>query len=69
MNDFNIKDRFCDFKIVFSDNEDLKLIINKENFYSATLNNLEGFGYMWAGVRATYGYEKGKLFYQVKVVD
>jgi len=43
------------------------MLIDKDNFFSATLNNSDGFGYVWAGVRATHGFNKGKVYYEVKV--
>lgn len=43
------------------------MLINKENFSSATLISDNGFGYVWAGARATYGFDKGKVYYEVRV--
>lgn len=27
----------------------------------------DGFNYMWAGVRASYGYNKGKIFFEGRI--
>ena len=27
------------------------------------------FGYVWHGVRATYGFTRGRVFFEVKVLD
>ncbi|XP_043479532.1 heterogeneous nuclear ribonucleoprotein U-like protein 1 isoform X2 [Leptopilina heterotoma] len=48
---------------------DLNLIIKKEGFFSATPMHNDGFGYVWAGARATYGFNKGKIFYEVKITE
>ncbi|XP_051169431.1 heterogeneous nuclear ribonucleoprotein U-like protein 2 isoform X2 [Leptopilina boulardi] len=48
---------------------DLNLVIKKEGFISATPMHNDGFGYVWAGARATYGFNKGKIFYEVKITD
>jgi heterogeneous nuclear ribonucleoprotein U-like protein 1 len=45
----------------------MNLIIDKENFCSAAPMHDHGFGYIWAGARATYGFQKEKVFYEVKV--
>jgi heterogeneous nuclear ribonucleoprotein U-like protein 1 len=45
----------------------MNLIIDKENFTCAAPMHDHGFGYIWAGARATYGFQKGKVFYEVKV--
>ncbi|XP_069692636.1 heterogeneous nuclear ribonucleoprotein U-like protein 1 isoform X2 [Periplaneta americana] len=48
---------------------DLNLVIDKENFSSAAPMFDHGFGYIWAGARATYGFKKGKVFYEVKLME
>jgi heterogeneous nuclear ribonucleoprotein U-like protein 1 len=53
--------------ILFTDDSDLNLVIDKENFTSAAPMFDHGFGYIWAGARASYGFVKGKVFYEVKV--
>lgn len=45
----------------FSDDSDLHLQINKENFMSAKPFTDGAFGYAWAGVRASHGVSKGKV--------
>ncbi|XP_068210921.1 heterogeneous nuclear ribonucleoprotein U-like protein 1 [Palaemon carinicauda] len=50
-------------------NSDLSLLINKEDFLSAQPLTMQGFGYVWHGVRATYGFTRGRIFYEVKVLD
>lgn len=50
-------------------NSDLSLLINKEDFLSAQPLTTQGFGYVWHGVRATYGFTRGRIFYEVKVLD
>ncbi|KAK6623609.1 hypothetical protein RUM43_009461 [Polyplax serrata] len=56
-----------DEKAVLLIDSDLHMLINKENFFSATLLSDNGFGYVWAGARATYGFEKGKIYYEVRI--
>ncbi|XP_033215687.1 heterogeneous nuclear ribonucleoprotein U-like protein 2 isoform X2 [Belonocnema kinseyi] len=48
---------------------DLNLVIKKEDFFSATPMYSDGFGYVWAGARATYGFKTGKVFYEVKISE
>ncbi|KAK7072065.1 hypothetical protein SK128_007421 [Halocaridina rubra] len=50
-------------------NSDLSLNISKDDFLSATPLSGKGFAYVWHGVRATYGFHRGRVFYEVKVVD
>ncbi|XP_066970072.1 heterogeneous nuclear ribonucleoprotein U-like protein 1 [Macrobrachium rosenbergii] len=50
-------------------NRDLSLIIDKETFLSAKPVTSDGFAYVWHGVRATYGFQRGRVFYEVKVED
>ncbi|XP_064092997.1 tigger transposable element-derived protein 1-like isoform X2 [Macrobrachium nipponense] len=50
-------------------NRDLSLIIDKETFLSAKPMTSEDFAYAWHGVRARYGFLRGRLFYEVKVKD
>ena len=49
-------------------NSDLNLTISKTDFVSAAPLTESGFAYMWAGARATYGFEKGKIYFEVKVM-
>ena len=48
-------------------NSDLTLEIDPEDCYSARAMSNQGFGYLWSGVRATYGVTKGKVCYEVKI--
>lgn len=48
---------------------DLNLVIDKENFVTATPMHQQGFGYIWAGARASYGFSKGKVCYEVKCIE
>ena len=48
-------------------NSDLNLIINKTDFVSGAPLTEAVFAYMYAGARATYGFENGKVCYEVKV--
>ncbi|XP_064092995.1 heterogeneous nuclear ribonucleoprotein U-like protein 1 isoform X2 [Macrobrachium nipponense] len=50
-------------------NADSSLLIDHEDFLSAQPLTTQGFGYAWHGVRATYGFTKGRIFYDVKVLD
>ncbi|XP_050722479.1 heterogeneous nuclear ribonucleoprotein U-like protein 1 isoform X2 [Eriocheir sinensis] len=50
-------------------NSDLSLVISKEDFLSAQPLTMQGFGYVWHGVRATYGFTRGRVFFEVKVED
>ena len=49
------------------DNSDLNLNINVTDFCSATAMSNGGFGYVWAGARATYGATRGKVCYEVRI--
>ena len=48
-------------------NSDLNLVICKTGFLSASPLTDGGFAFMWAGARASYGFVKGKVCYEVKV--
>ncbi len=48
-------------------NSDLNLTINETDFVSGAPLTEAGFAYMYAGARATYGFENGKVCYEVKV--
>lgn len=48
-------------------NSDLNLVISKTDFVGAAPLTESGFAYMWAGARATYGFQKGKVCFEVKV--
>lgn len=49
------------------DDSDLNLEISKENFVSAVPLFDQGFMYMWAAARSTFGFNSGKVYYDVKV--
>lgn len=46
---------------------DLNLVIDKSKFLSATPMHNDGFGYVWAGARASFGFTNGKVYYEVKI--
>ena len=50
-------------------NSDLSLRISKEGFMVAEPFFKDGWGYVWSGARATYGYEAGKVCFEVKLVE
>nr|CAD7593177.1 unnamed protein product [Timema genevievae] len=54
---------------VLLDDSDLNLVIDKDNFTTATPMHEQGFGYVWAGARATFGFTTGKVCFEVKVVE
>jgi len=49
-------------------NSDLNLRIN-EDFMSGLPFSRDGWAYCYAGARATYGFNKGKVWFEVKYVD
>lgn len=51
------------------DDSDLNLLIDKDGFVSATPMHNDGFCYIWAGARASYGYTSGKIYYEAKITD
>jgi hypothetical protein len=50
-----------------TDDSDLNLKVDKSDFLSATPMHEEGFAYIWAGTRGTYGIIGGQAFFEVKV--
>ncbi|XP_043238720.1 heterogeneous nuclear ribonucleoprotein U-like protein 1 isoform X1 [Amphibalanus amphitrite] len=48
-------------------NSDLSLVIDSETRCSATPLSTEGFGFIWSGARATYGFKAGKVCFEVKI--
>ena len=50
-----------------SDNSDLNLKIVPTDFCSAVAISSRGFGYMWAGARATQGATKGRVCFEVRI--
>ena len=51
---------------IFIDNCDLNLRIGEDGLKAHPLT-VEGFAMMWAGARSTYGVDKGKVAFEVKV--
>jgi len=49
-------------------NSDLHLRIAEDKM-SAQPNNKDGWGYIYAGARATYGFTSGKIFFEVKYLE
>jgi len=49
-------------------NSDLHLRIQEDKM-SAQPNNKDGWGYVYAGARATHGFASGKIYFEVKYVD
>lgn len=49
-----------------TDISDLNLKVAKDG-YSAIPLTMDGFGFLWSGVKLTHGVSKGKICYQVKV--
>ncbi len=58
----------CDYASWFSDESDLNLTISKENFVAGQPIHDQGLMYMWAGAKSTYGFNSGKIYYEVKVI-
>lgn len=50
-------------------NSDLNLKIDKETFMGGEPFNRDGWGYVWAGARATHGFTGGKVCFEVKLLD
>ncbi|KAK7792564.1 hypothetical protein R5R35_008661 [Gryllus longicercus] len=48
---------------------DLNIIIDKEKFAVATPMHEQGYGYLWAGARATFGFKAGRVCYEVKLLE
>lgn len=61
------KVKFGKERFLFSDDSDLNLEIDKNNFTVATPMHEQGFGYIWAGARASYGFQSGRVCFEVKV--
>ncbi|XP_046446936.1 heterogeneous nuclear ribonucleoprotein U-like protein 1 [Daphnia pulex] len=71
VNEFTEDEPECDGSLVVLDwyNSDLNLTINKTDFVSGAPLTEAVFAYMYAGARATYGFENGKVCYEVKVTE
>nr|XP_018903360.1 PREDICTED: heterogeneous nuclear ribonucleoprotein U-like protein 1 [Bemisia tabaci] len=48
---------------------DLNLKIDPKNFREASPMSDQAFAYIWAGARATYGFNSGKVYYETKLVE
>ena len=55
------------FMLLILDNSDLNLKIVPTDFCSAVAMSSRGFGYMWAGARATQGASRGRVCYEVRI--
>lgn len=55
------------FVFLSTDNSDLNLVIDASKYAAHPLTN-DGFAFMWAGARGTYGSAKGKFCFEVKVL-
>jgi len=49
-------------------NSDLNLRISEDGFKANPIT-VEGFAFMWAGARANYGVTKGKVCFEVKILE
>uniref|UniRef100_A0A8D9B4M8 Heterogeneous nuclear ribonucleoprotein U-like protein 1 n=1 Tax=Cacopsylla melanoneura TaxID=428564 RepID=A0A8D9B4M8_9HEMI len=48
---------------------DLNLVLDTDSFTYGSPMSDQGFVYMWAGARATYGFNKGKIYYEVEIKE
>ena len=64
---FKIKNFILDRKLYLPDTSDLHLALEQKDFCSATCMSEKGFGYMWAGAKATYGVNLGSVCFEVRI--
>ena len=50
-------------------NSDLNMDLDCTDYCSVRAMSSQGFGYMWSGIRATYGVTKGKVCYEVQITS
>ena len=55
--------------LLFLDDSDLNLVIDKDGFLSATPMHDGDLCDMWAGARASHGVLNGKVYYEVRVTQ
>ncbi|CAL4107107.1 unnamed protein product [Meganyctiphanes norvegica] len=50
-------------------NSDMSVKIDRENYLSATPMTEHGFGYVWHGIKATYGFTQGRVYYEAIIEE
>jgi len=50
-------------------NSDMSVKIEREKYLSATPMTEHGFGYVWHGVKATYGFTQGRVYYEATTTE
>jgi len=51
---------------IFIDTSDLNLTINPDCLSASNKSN-DALCFLWAGTRATYGFNRGKICYEIRV--
>ena len=54
------------FSIIFLDTSDLNLFMNTDCLSASNKSN-DALCFSWAGVRATYGFQQGRICYEIRV--